>query len=109
MSRASEWAKRLAAVNQERHSVYHDQKPGTPEDVYIIGNSARLRLGISDEGMPTIHMIPADPQQKMGGVVRFTEDVEKLLHAAQWIIDTFSDEPRAGAGPSGPPSEGADA
>ena len=93
MSKASEWARRLADATNARHRIYHDEKPGTPEDIYVIGNSCRLRFGISDEGMPTVYMAPEDPSLRMGGSVKFADDVQKLLHAAEWIIETFG-EPR---------------
>ena len=90
MSKASKWAKALTLA-REALLDEKTRRPKGPPDVYIVGRAQRLRFYITESGDPSVIYLNTKDEVLAGGDITWAEDRQKLLEAARWILDTFSE------------------
>lgn len=95
MSKASEWATKLALAGAALSDVRAERPEGC--DVYV--GDAWLKGRVGESGRPQIVMERGGVEVSPGGEVR-AENMRFLLDFARWILATFGDEPTAASRPA---------
>ena len=84
MSKASEWAKKLADASLVVEKTMEERPQPSPQ-VYVSGLN-NIYFAVDTEGHPLMY-VDTKPHD-----IRWAEDFKRLLDLARWILDTFGEE-----------------